>query len=384
MWLNSIRTLNPPADRENLPPFMQTAAWWQEKINTQLSSWIELRHDNLLYAKQSYTVGVPCSYPYSYVEPIPEFFQSLNLLAEIAIQKFQNLPFPNEYTKEEIISYFRNLQNITDTLGIIAQKELDGTSFNTEETSFLQRMLSEDFVCAPQYDGWYLKLFYRGYDYDNGFLKKDFLVADYHTAPTDELARPVGWVAHAGTGPIDMAVLIAELPDSQTVAFVGPVMSYHEYTTTNFLRLADDEWTDTYLHLALRPSWVNLYLADSLGESRGDGLSLMTGIEDNQNSNTEIPTTHIIAQNYPNPFNVSTIICFTIPYNMTNAPTELTIYNIQGEVVRRLFKKQLPSGNYLTRWNGTNDFSEKVASGIYFYEVRVGDYTAKRKMILLK
>ena len=35
-WLNSIRALNPPADRSSLPPFMQTAAWWQEKMNTQL------------------------------------------------------------------------------------------------------------------------------------------------------------------------------------------------------------------------------------------------------------------------------------------------------------------------------------------------------------
>ena len=59
MWLNSIRKLNPPKDRSALPQFMQTAAFWQEKLNTQLSSWAQLRHDNLLYAKQSYTGGVP-------------------------------------------------------------------------------------------------------------------------------------------------------------------------------------------------------------------------------------------------------------------------------------------------------------------------------------
>lgn len=54
-WLKMIRDLNPPLDRSQLPSFMQTAAYWQEKINSQLSSWTELRHDNLLYAKQSYT-----------------------------------------------------------------------------------------------------------------------------------------------------------------------------------------------------------------------------------------------------------------------------------------------------------------------------------------
>jgi len=62
-WLNSIRKLNPPEDRTDLPAFMKTAAFWQQKMNTQLSSWTELRHDNLLYAKQSYTGGTVCSYP---------------------------------------------------------------------------------------------------------------------------------------------------------------------------------------------------------------------------------------------------------------------------------------------------------------------------------
>ncbi|MCB9248138.1 MAG: DUF3160 domain-containing protein [Ignavibacteriales bacterium] len=45
-------------------------------MNSQLASWTELRHDNLLYAKQSYTGGVTCSYPFSYVEPIPAIFQN--------------------------------------------------------------------------------------------------------------------------------------------------------------------------------------------------------------------------------------------------------------------------------------------------------------------
>ena len=49
---------------------MQTAAFWQKMMNTQFSSWTELRHDNLLYAKQSYSGGTICSYPYGYVEPI--------------------------------------------------------------------------------------------------------------------------------------------------------------------------------------------------------------------------------------------------------------------------------------------------------------------------
>ena len=68
-WLYSIRTLRPPDDeaRKELPEFMQTAAWWQEKMNTQCASWAQLRHDNLLYSKQSYS-GFVCSFPYVFVE----------------------------------------------------------------------------------------------------------------------------------------------------------------------------------------------------------------------------------------------------------------------------------------------------------------------------
>jgi hypothetical protein len=93
-WLQLMRSLNPPADRNDLPDFMKTAAFWQQKMNTQLSTWTELRHDNLLYAKQSYTGGLVCSYPYSFVEPFPEFYSNLKLMSEDAYEYFNVLNFP--------------------------------------------------------------------------------------------------------------------------------------------------------------------------------------------------------------------------------------------------------------------------------------------------
>ena len=104
-WLNSIRKLNPPEDRIGFPGFMQTAAFWQQKMNTQLASWTELRHDNLLYAKQSYTGGTICSYPYSFVEPFPEFYSTLNAYSTEAYNYFTSLNFPNPLIKNKII-YF--------------------------------------------------------------------------------------------------------------------------------------------------------------------------------------------------------------------------------------------------------------------------------------
>ena len=66
-WLGALRSLNPSVSTSGIPYFMHTSAWHQEKLNTQLTSWAQLRHDNILYGKQSYTGGTGCSYPYTYV-----------------------------------------------------------------------------------------------------------------------------------------------------------------------------------------------------------------------------------------------------------------------------------------------------------------------------
>ncbi|MBI3194610.1 MAG: DUF3160 domain-containing protein, partial [Ignavibacteriae bacterium] len=271
-WLTCIRTLNPPTVRNTFPEFMQTAAWWQQKMNTQLSSWAELRHDVLLYAKQSYSGGITCSYPYSYVEPIPAFYDAMKSYAQAAKGRLLSLPFPSYYLFE-VTEYLNNLEGVSETLGTIARKELDGDSLTNDETTFLSRMFFYADGCGEVPEGWYFRLFFNG---EYGFYKTDYLVADVHTAPTDEVGNPIGWVKHAGTGKVNLGVFVADHPSGQKVAFVGPAMSYHEYTTTNFQRLTDEEWAATYLSASLRPPFVNLYLADSSGTTVSPGINLTT------------------------------------------------------------------------------------------------------------
>ncbi len=373
-WLNSIRKLNPPSDRTIYPEFMQTAAWWQQKMNTQLASWTELRHDNLLYAKQSYTGGATCSYPYSYVEPFPEFYSAMK---EIALN-FKNKMVELNYSDERIEKYFDHLYGVNDTLETIASKELSGTVLTNSEIIFLQSMLAEEASgCVVEYTGWYPKLFYSGYDFD-------FIVADYHTSPTDAGGTPVGWVKHAGTGKIDLIIMNTKLPDGKNVAFVGPVASYHEYTSTNFYRLTDQEWQYQYLLESTRPEWTNIYLADINGDYKTEGLSLITDTDEEGNERPLLPETHLIGQNYPNPFNPSTKISFNIPSRLTNSKTRLAIYDIQGNKVKELINETLPTGNYLIEWNGTSDKNQKVSSGVYFYEIRVNTDRFVGKMNLIK
>ncbi len=265
MWLNAIRTLSPPANRENLPVFMQTAAWWHEKMNTQLASWIELRHDNLLYAKQSYTAGDLCSYPCAYVEPFPEFFQCLNRLAVTAYARFANRTFSGDaWGGYYLLHWYEVLRDVSETLGTIARKELEGVPLTEQEITFMKQMLYRD--SYGTLDGWYMELLYAEPIATKPSVSADYVVADYHTTPTDCAGNVIGVVSHAGTGPVDLAIITAKAPGAETAAFVGPVMSYYEYSTTGFQRLTDEEWESTYLSQAKRPVWVSSYLANEAGE----------------------------------------------------------------------------------------------------------------------
>jgi len=376
-WLNAIRSLNPPSQRTALPGFMHTAAWWQEKMNTQLSAWAQLRHDNLLYAKQSYTGGFVCSFPESYVEPVPAFYDAIKLFADSAATRFQRGMLQNEWTAH----YFLTMRGIADTLGSIARKELAKSPLQAAEADFMKRMLTIDQVCGSTIDGWYEQLYYTG---EEGLTLRDLVVADVHTAPTDESGAPVGWVLHAGTGPLNLAVVITELSSGVPCAFIGPVMSYYEHVSTNFKRLTDEEWKTMYAIVpSFRPSFVNLYLADMTGSSRGEGPSLITGIGGDSPSPV-IPWVATLGQNYPNPFNSSTIITFVIPDALTNAHTELAVYNVQGQLVKQLISGILPSGNYAVRWDGTREIGSDVASGVYFYKLTIHDQRLTGKMSLVK
>jgi hypothetical protein len=88
-----------------------------------------------------------------------------------------------------------------------------------------------------------------------------------------------------------------------------------------------------------------------------------------------------LSQNYPNPFNPTT----TINYSIANAGhVDLTIYDVNGAVVRRLVSGERRPNNYHVIWDGTNQKGNGVASGVYFYKLRAPKFTASKKMVFLK
>ncbi|MBE0572833.1 MAG: SBBP repeat-containing protein [Ignavibacteriaceae bacterium] len=133
----------------------------------------------------------------------------------------------------------------------------------------------------------------------------------------------------------------------------------------------------------------NVYVT---GGGYGDGTktdyvtikySQPAGVEQISNN---IPDEFILSQNFPNPFNPKTRIRF---YSPDQQLITLTVYDVLGNAVAILVNEELPGGEYEVDFNATTlsgsvSAKGKHASGVYFYQLRAGEYTAVKKMILIK
>ena len=116
-------------------------------------------------------------------------------------------------------------------------------------------------------------------------------------------------------------------------------------------------------------------------------LAFKQGIENLENLLASvIPEETALLANYPNPFNPET----WIPYQLAeSAEVTLTIYDMNGQLVRRLAVEHQAAGIYRSRsramyWDGRNQLGESVASGLYFYTLTAGEFTATRRLVILK
>ena len=129
-------------------------------------------------------------------------------------------------------------------------------------------------------------------------------------------------------------------------------------------------------------AWIDMAHAADDGS-----LAFQLGIANLQRLLAAIhPDTTALLANYPNPFNPET----WIPYQLAHAAdVTLTIYDIKGVLVRRLDLGHQMAGYYADRtkaayWDGRNNLGESVGSGIYFYQLQTKDFSAMRKMVILK
>ncbi len=256
-WLAAIRALNDTTDFAAQPEAMRTAAWADKNLNTQAASWAELRHDTLLYVKQSYSGGEGCEYPDAYVEPVPAFYERLAHLGKLGGEMVAELA-ADGFEVSRAQTFFADLSTTSATLETIAHKELEGETLTQAEFDFLRGTIEEELVgCGQvQYDGWYAKLFY---DKEKiGEYKPT--IADVHTAPTDAQGNERGWVLHAATGrPMLMVFTVPECGGVKS--YVGPISSFHSVLTEQYDRQTDSVWAEVLSEgTPPRPSWTESFV----------------------------------------------------------------------------------------------------------------------------
>ncbi|WP_438031967.1 DUF3160 domain-containing protein [Sorangium sp. So ce204] len=258
-WLGALRELSPAraiGDGEGLPGVAKTEAWGRRLLSTQLASWAELRHDTLLYAKQSYTGGDSCEFPDAYVDPYPAFFARIAELAEHGAGIVGALDLSSDpWLEKTAPAYFSQLHDVARTLGEMAANERAGLPLTQEHLDFINQAVQIEWEgCGGPtgVHGWYRQLFFD----ELKSLEQDPTIADVHTQPTDEGGAPVGRVLHVGTGLPRLMVVTADPCGGAPRAFVGLASSYFEAVTENFERMDDRQWAGTVLKTTPDVPWM--------------------------------------------------------------------------------------------------------------------------------
>jgi hypothetical protein len=257
-WLSALRGLSPAGGDATagagLPSVAKTEAWSRRLLNAQLASWAELRHDTLLYSKQSYTAVPLCDFPDAYVDPYPEAWDALVRFARFGQSLAASLPTSTSWSPDSIVSYFDGVEATVSTLKGMAEAERAGQPLTAEQMAFINQTVEETTTsggCVPTtvQKGWYVKLFFER----ASVTKTDPTIADVHSAPGEMK------ILHAGTGLPRLMVVTAD-GCSGPRAYVGLASSYYEKTTTDYTRLDDATWAGQVMQAPDVP-WMSSLIA---------------------------------------------------------------------------------------------------------------------------
>jgi hypothetical protein len=261
-WLNFLRQLSGAQDNTAVSPAFRTTAWRSKMRNTQLASWAQLRHNTILYAKQSYTGTIICQYPRAYVEPYPDFFAAVGQYAEKGKKFFSSLD-------PQIAAYFARVADISGKLKEAADLTAKGNPVTQAQYEWLRQVVTPDYVsvgCGSVkiFAGWYFDLIYdiNSPWRQSGVTSSYATIADVHTKPKDDMGPAL--VFHAATGRVNLMAVVVDIDTCKTV-FVGPVSSYYDVITTDPAtprRLTDETWEGMLdsAKAGPRPSWTGSFL----------------------------------------------------------------------------------------------------------------------------
>lgn len=372
LYWNWLYCLMPLLDEKGAgyPPFMQNVAWTDKALMTALASWAELRHDTILYAKQSMT---PCCMapegPRSYVEPDPHLYARLAALVRFTRSGLAAMNMiPKGYSDK--LDLFDSLLVFLMEISI---KELQNESLTRAEYdniycfgSVMEDLVSE--VKDPE----------KPWDKSADDMA---VVADVHTDSNTDfcLEEGVGY-------PLEIFVIVYE--NGRLHVTRGSVFSYYEFTRPTVQRLTDEAWRDM---LAGReppnmPRWTGSFMDVSaprpdLGDMTPDNLFPKEFTDVEEHAASVLPANVVLYQNHPNPFNPATTISYALP-----GPSRvlLTVYNVLGEEMVTLVDDVKQTGLQTAEWDGLDRNGRPVPTGVYMVRLVTSYGIETRKMFLLK
>jgi len=152
---------------------------------------------------------------------------------------------------------------------------------------------------------------------------------------------------------------------------------YGLYRTFSFTQ---DIGTDKSTIAVASGYWTESTLQGCIIDGLIYGDTTTVGLEDEE---TPIATTFNLEQNYPNPFNPSTVISYRLP---VTSNVTLKVYDVLGNEIATLVNEEKPAGEYEVEFNAASHSGNvwNLTSGVYFYQLRTGDFIQTRKMVYLK
>ena len=221
-WLHALKPLLKEFG-SGYPTFMQTQAWQDKELTTALASWAELRHDTILYAKQSYTMAeraLPLEKKvFGYVEPVPEFYNRLLSLTQMTNRGLKEMNVLDDEAKKRL----ERLEKILERLFEISKKELQNIELTEEDHDFINNIGKQLNNVIDEVDE---------------KAKKTTIIADVHTDGN------TSQVLEEGVGHVRLMIVAYRVPDNRILIGVGPVLNYKEFKHPMEDRLTDEKWRE--------------------------------------------------------------------------------------------------------------------------------------------
>nr|WP_319490018.1 DUF3160 domain-containing protein [uncultured Caproiciproducens sp.] len=259
-WLWTLKGLTQPYGN-GYPSFMTNQAWTDKSLNTSLGSWSELRHDTILYGKQSGAEKGGGEEPkvLGYVEPVVEVYDRLLWLTEYSRQNLvaRGLLTGDDNTGiKASVEYFENLLKFLRDCSV---KELKGQTLTDDEYERIydygENM--EEMTASLASDG------LRWFEIQSETDKNMALIADFHTVAPNRYDN--GGYLEAGVGPAHEIYVVVPI-NGKLYLTRGAVFSYYEFESGS--RLTDEEW-QTMLKSSktpAQPSWTSSFISSGKGE----------------------------------------------------------------------------------------------------------------------